>query len=150
VVNLPFLKMELKSIILATLTATVAASPVASAATSAATEPPTPNKTYCGAPNQFEVLFGSPWIIFSMNYNYQSISGSSCTGLMDVTGSGNDQRIHWSSDFKIDPTVNRDVVKGYSFIGLTQGLETPLNQIKSIPTTFDWTFYEQTEWKGEF
>lgn len=131
------------------LKSTIVGHLLAAAAFAATTEPPKPNKTFCGAPNQSEVLFGSPWIIFSMNYNYQSISGSSCTGLMDVSGTGDDQRIHWSSDFNIDPNVNRDVVKGYSFIGLTQGLETPLDEIKSIPSVFNWTIYEESEWKGK-
>ncbi|RYP00508.1 hypothetical protein DL764_006477 [Monosporascus ibericus] len=117
-------------------------------ASSAQQGPPAPAKTYCGTPNDSEVLFGTPWIVFSMNYNQQSIKGSSCTGLYETTGSGNGQRIHWSSDFQIDPNFDRNVVKGYSFVGLTQGLETRLTDIKSIPSTFNWKIYEETEWKG--
>ncbi|RYP74496.1 hypothetical protein DL771_002970 [Monosporascus sp. 5C6A] len=83
-----------------------------------------------------------------MNYNQQSIKGSSCTGLYETTGSGNGQRIHWSGDFQIDPNFNGNVVKGFCFVGLTQGLETRLTDIRSIPSTFDWKVYEETEWKG--
>ncbi|RYP52999.1 hypothetical protein DL768_001937 [Monosporascus sp. mg162] len=110
--------------------------------------PPAPAKTYCGTPNKSEVLFNTPWIVFSMNYNQQSIKGSSCTGLYETSGSGNGQRIHWSSDFKIDSNFDPNIVKGYSFVGLTQGLETRLTDIKSIPSTFDWKIYEESEWKG--
>ncbi|KAH7121450.1 concanavalin A-like lectin/glucanase domain-containing protein [Dactylonectria macrodidyma] len=104
--------------------------------------------TYCGAPNQYEVLSGTPWIIFSMNYNYQSIEGSCCTGLYETSGSGDAQRIHWSSIWDIDATVNPDLVKGYSFIGLTQNLQTRLDAIASIPSTYTWTVSNSTAYKG--
>ncbi|KAL6408908.1 glycosyl hydrolase family 12 [Ilyonectria robusta] len=104
--------------------------------------------TYCGAPNQYEVLSGTPWIIFSMNYNYQSIEGSCCTGLYATSGSGDAQRIHWSSIWDIDAAVNPNLVKGYSFIGLTQNLQTRLNAIASIPSTYTWTVSNSTAYKG--
>ncbi|KAK7408137.1 hypothetical protein QQX98_009728 [Neonectria punicea] len=107
-----------------------------------------PSSTYCGAPNEFEVLAGTPWIVFSMNYNYQSIEGSCCTGYYETTGSGDSQLIHWSSIWDIDATVNPDLVKGYSFVGLTQNLQTRLNAIASIPTTYDWTVTNSTAFKG--
>lgn len=108
-----------------------------------------PTKKFCGAPNNSEVLFGTPWIVFSMNYNYQSIKGSCCTGYYETTGSGGDQKIHWSSIWDIDPGFDVNVVKGYSFIGLTQGLETRLNQIQSIPSKYEWTVSKTTEYKGQ-
>ncbi|KAI8207919.1 Xyloglucan-specific endo-beta-1,4-glucanase A [Colletotrichum sp. SAR 10_65] len=103
---------------------------------------------FCGAPNDYEVLMGTPWIVYSMNYNYKSISGSCCTGYAGTSGSGDAQRIEWSSVWKIDPTVNKDVVKGYSFIGLTQNLETRLSDIVSIPSTYDWTVSNTSAYKG--
>lgn len=107
----------------------------------------TPTK-FCGAPNDYEVLSGTPWIVYSMNYNYQDISGSCCTGYYDFTGSGNDQTIHWSSIWDIDEAVSTNVVKGYSFIGLTQNLETQLSAIASIPSTYEWTISNTTAYKG--
>ncbi|KAJ4328947.1 hypothetical protein N0V84_000517 [Fusarium piperis] len=107
-----------------------------------------PASTFCGAPNEFEVISGSPWIVFSMNYNYQSIDGSCCTGYYDISGSGDAQQIHWSSIWDINPARNPDLVKGYSFVGLTQGLQTRLNDIGSIPTTYDWTVSNSTAYKG--
>jgi hypothetical protein len=108
-----------------------------------------PTSTYCGAPNAYEVLSGTPWIIFSMNYNYQSIEGSCCTDLYGTSGTGDAQSIHWSSVWDIDPTVNPDVVKGYSFIGLTQNLETTLDSISSIPSTYEWTVSNTSAYKGK-
>lgn len=105
---------------------------------------------FCGAPNDYQVISDTPWIVFSMNYNYQDISGSCCTGYYDFTGSGDSQTIHWSSVWDIDESVSTDVVKGYSFIGLTQGLETKLSDISSIPSTYQWTVSNTTAYKGEF
>lgn len=107
-----------------------------------------PTSTFCGAPNAYEVLTGTPWIIYSMNYNYQSISGSCCTDLYGTSGSGDAQTIHWSSVWDIDPSVGTDVVKGYSFIGLTQNLETRLSAIGSIPSTYKWTVSNTSAYKG--
>ncbi|KAM0212301.1 hypothetical protein ACHAQD_009877 [Fusarium lateritium] len=107
-----------------------------------------PTKKFCGNPNESEVLFGTPWIVFSMNYNYKSIEGSSCVGYYDYTGSGDDQTIHWSVLWDIDPDVGTNLVKGYNFIGLTQGLETRLSEIESIPSKYEWTTTKSTEYKG--
>lgn len=85
-----------------------------------------------------------------MNYNYQDISGSCCTNYYDFTGTGDDQTIHWSSVWDIDEAVSTDVVKGYSFIGLTQNLETQLSAISSIPSTYQWTVSNTTAYKGEY
>lgn len=104
---------------------------------------------FCGAPNSYQVISDTPWIVFSMNYNYQDISGSCCTNYYDFTGTGDDQTIHWSSVWDIDESVSTDVVKGYSFIGLTQGLETQLSAISSIPSTYQWTVSNTTAYKGE-
>ncbi|KAF5694915.1 endoglucanase [Fusarium denticulatum] len=107
-----------------------------------------PTKKFCGKPNDSEVLFGTPWIVFSMNYNYQSIEGSSCVGYYDYEGSGDNQTIHWSVLWDIDPNVGTNLVKGYNFIGLTQGLETRLSNIKSIPSKYEWTTSKTTDYKG--
>lgn len=107
-----------------------------------------PTKKFCGKPNESEVLFGTPWIVFSMNYNYQSIKGSSCVGYYDYEGSGDNQTIHWSVLWDIDPNVGTNLVKGYNFIGLTQGLETKLSDIKSIPSKYEWTTSKTTDYKG--
>lgn len=85
-----------------------------------------------------------------MNYNYEDISGSCCTGYYGFTGSGDNQTLHWLSDWDIDESVSTDVVKGYSFIGLTQNLETQLNAISSIPSTYQWTVTNTTAYKGEY
>ncbi|KAF5022702.1 hypothetical protein F66182_5250 [Fusarium sp. NRRL 66182] len=106
-----------------------------------------PTKKYCGSPNESEVLFGTPWIIFSMNYNYKSIDGSCCTGYYHVSGSGNAQKIHWSSIWDISSATNADLVKGYSFVGLTQNLQTQLSGIASIPSTYEWTVANTTAYK---
>lgn len=103
---------------------------------------------FCGAPNDYQVISGTPWIVYSMNYNYKDISGSCCTDYFDFTGSGDNQTIHWSSVWDIDEAVSTNVVKGYSFIGLTQNLETQLSAISSIPSTYEWTISNTTAYKG--
>lgn len=84
-----------------------------------------------------------------MNYNYEDISGSCCTGYYDYTGSDDNQTIHWNSVWDISESVSTDVVKGYSFIGLTQNLETTLDSISSIPSTYQWSVSNTTAYKGE-
>lgn len=82
-----------------------------------------------------------------MTYNYQYIKGSSCVGYYDHTGSGDEQTIHWSVLWDLDLMVGTNLVKGYSFIGLTQGLGTRLSDIKSIPSKYEWNTTNITEYK---
>jgi xyloglucan-specific endo-beta-1,4-glucanase len=42
-----------------------------------------------------------------------------------------------------------NVPKGYTFVGLTQNLETKLSAIKSIPATYDWKRTNSTAYKGD-
>lgn len=136
----------------ATTSSTAAAASTAaavSATTSATTASTADSTNFCGAPNDYEVIANTPWIVFSMNYNYEDISGSCCTGYYDYTGTDDDQTIHWSSVWDIDELVNTDVVKGYSFIGLTENLETKLSDIASIPSTYQWTVSNTTAYKGK-
>lgn len=121
--------------------ATSAAVVVAAASTEAATK-------FCGAPNDYQVISDTPWIVYSMNYNYEDISGSCCTDYYGYTGTDDNQTVHWSSIWDIDEAVSTDVVKGYSFIGLTQNLETQLSAISSIPSTYQWTVSNTTAYKG--
>ncbi|PSK60282.1 hypothetical protein B9Z65_432 [Elsinoe australis] len=102
---------------------------------------------FCGKPNDSKVIPGTPWIVFSMNYNYQQITGSACTGYKGLTGTGASQTIQWNSvwDIKDDKP---DLVKGYSFVGLTQGLENRLSDIAGIPSTYHWVRTNQTLYKG--
>jgi xyloglucan-specific endo-beta-1,4-glucanase len=67
---------------------------------------------FCGAPNDYQVIADTPWIVFSMNYNYQSIEGSCCTGFGGVTGTGSEQTIQWNSTWDISKDTDPDVVKG--------------------------------------
>lgn len=41
-----------------------------------------------------------------------------------------------------------NVPKGYSFVGLTQNLETKLSVIESIPAAYSWTRTNTTDFKG--
>ncbi|KAK1625059.1 concanavalin A-like lectin/glucanase domain-containing protein [Colletotrichum phormii] len=84
-----------------------------------------------------------------MNYAYQAIKGSACTGYYGTSGSGDAQRIQWSSIWDIDPTYQKDVLKGYSFIGLSQNLETKLSAIQSIPSTYSWTVSNSSAYKDK-
>ncbi|KAI4595294.1 hypothetical protein KJ359_006968 [Pestalotiopsis sp. 9143b] len=135
------------------VTTSSVASSVVSSATAAATAGTVVaaealTNSYCGEPNAYDILSGTPWIVYSMNYNYASISGSCCTGYYSTTGSDDSQAVHWSSIWDIDEAVGTDVVKGYSFIGLTQNLETTLDSISSIPSTYTWSISNTTAYKG--
>ncbi|KUI55486.1 Endoglucanase-1 [Cytospora mali] len=136
----------------AVATTSAPAETVAAVATSATTAVDTVSAAavtkFCGAPNAYQVISDTPWIVYSMNYNYEDISGSCCTEYYDYTGSGDDQTVHWASVWDIDEAVSTDVVKGYSFIGLTQNLETQLSAISSIPSTYNWTVSNTTAYKG--
>ncbi|ROV90517.1 hypothetical protein VMCG_09829 [Cytospora schulzeri] len=146
--NFPFSSIST----VATSTTSVAAETVSTVATSTAVAVNTVSAVtatkFCGAPNAYQVISDTPWIVYSMNYNYEDISGSCCTNYYDHTETGDNQTIHWSSVWDIDESVSTDVVKGYSFIGLTQNLETQLSAISSIPSTYKWTVSNTTAYKG--
>ena len=106
----------------------------------------------CGSPNASHLVPDSPWIVFSMNYNYQKIDGTSCATYESTSGStaGDDasQKIKWSVDWDIAQDDNADLVKGYEFVGLTQNLETRLSEIESIPADWHWVRSNETAYKG--
>ena len=79
-----------------------------------------------------------------MNYNYQDISGSCCTGFTGLV----DGKCGWNSIWKIAEDSNAEIVKGYSFVGLTQNLENTISNIKSIPATYHWIRRNETQYKG--
>ena len=124
------------------------------AATSATATTPTlaqraTSTQLCGEPNASQIIPDSPWIVFSMNYNSDKIDGSACVSYDSISGSGADQKIKWAVDWDIRQDSNADLVKGYEFVGLTQGLETPLSEIGSIPADWTWERSNETEYKGE-
>lgn len=105
----------------------------------------------CGTPDDSVILGGTPWIVYNMMYNYQQTEGSVCTGFKGlVTGDyDGETKCTWNSTWditKVDSTSN--VPKGYSFVGLTQNLETKLSAIDSIPATYHWVRTNQTAYKG--
>ena len=102
----------------------------------------------CGAPNASQLIPSSPWIVFSMNYNYQKISGSSCATYESTSGTDDAQKIKWKVDWDIAQDKNADLVKGYEFVGLTQNLETRLSEIASIPADWNWVRTNETAYKG--
>ncbi|KAK4952323.1 hypothetical protein LTR17_002367 [Elasticomyces elasticus] len=110
----------------------------------------TPASNHCGAPDSSVIVSGTPWIVYSMNYNYQDIDGTCCTGFAGlVTGADGEQKCAWDSTWdiaKVDSTSN--VPKGYSFVGLTQNLENTISDIASIPATYNWVRSNETAYKG--
>lgn len=104
---------------------------------------------YCGAPDAYQVIDGTPWIVYSMNYNYEDIDGSCCTGYTGlVTGADGEQKCAWSSTWKIAEDSNAGLVKGYSFVGLTENLENKISDIASIPATYHWERSNTTAYRG--
>jgi hypothetical protein len=103
----------------------------------------------CGKDDSI-VLTDTPWIIYNMFYNQAQAVGTQCTNYDHVeTASEGNQNIIWSSvtDIEYIESTN-NVPKGYSFVGLTQNLETQLSAITSIPATYDWTRTNSTAFKG--
>lgn len=110
----------------------------------------TASANFCGAPNDYQVIDNTPWIVYSMNYNYGQIVGSCCTGFTGLsTSTSGEQTIEWNSTWRIAEDDNADLVKGYSFVGLTQNLENKIQDIESIPATYTWSRTNSTEYKGE-
>ena len=85
-----------------------------------------------------------------MMYNYQDIVGSACTGFTGlVTGNDGLQKCGWNSTWDIaEVSSTSNVPKGYSFVGLTQNLETTIEAIDSIPATYNWVRSNTTAYKG--
>ncbi|KAF1922618.1 glycoside hydrolase family 12 protein [Didymella exigua CBS 183.55] len=103
----------------------------------------------CGVSDSV-VLTDTPWIVYNMMYNQALTVGTQCTNYDHVaTGSDGNKKITWGAVSNIDYVKSTDnIPKGYSFIGLTQNLETKLSAIKSIPSTYDWTRTNTTAYKG--
>ncbi|KAI9926621.1 hypothetical protein ASPWEDRAFT_119134 [Aspergillus wentii DTO 134E9] len=108
-----------------------------------------PSANLCGD-YDYTILKNTPWIVYNMLYNTNQIEGSQCTYYDQVTTTNSGTKeVVWSSVTGIDYVEStNNVPKGYSFVGLTQNLETKLSTIDSIPTTYDWTRTNTTAFKG--
>ncbi|CRL27526.1 Glycoside hydrolase, family 12 [Penicillium camemberti] len=96
------------------------------------------------------ILPNTPWIVYNMLYNAAQMVGTQCTNYDAVTTSDNGTKeVLWSSVTNIDYVEStNNVPKGYSFVGLTQNLETKLSVIESIPAAYSWTRTNTTNFKG--
>ncbi|GFF55878.1 hypothetical protein CNMCM6936_002302 [Aspergillus lentulus] len=96
------------------------------------------------------ILQNSPWIVYNMLYNAAQMVGTQCTNYAGVTTSdGGTKEVLWSSVTDIDYVESTsNVPKGYSFVGLTQNLETKLSAIDSIPAVYNWARTNTTYFKG--
>ncbi|PYI09328.1 iron-sulfur cluster-binding protein [Aspergillus sclerotiicarbonarius CBS 121057] len=96
------------------------------------------------------ILQDAPWIVYNMLYNADEIVGSQCTNYGEMTTNANGTKeVIWSSvtDIEYVESTN-NVPKGYSFVGLTQNLETKISAIDSIPAEYTWTRTNSTAFKG--
>ncbi|KAL1306862.1 hypothetical protein AAFC00_005513 [Neodothiora populina] len=108
-----------------------------------------PATDLCGNSDSL-ILSGTPWIVFNMLYNANQMVGTQCTNYgSQTTSTSGTAEVVWSSvtDIQYVEATN-NVPKGYSFIGLTQNLETQISAIKSIPATYEWTRSNSTAFKG--
>ncbi|CAI7618535.1 unnamed protein product [Penicillium bialowiezense] len=95
------------------------------------------------------ILSNTPWIVYNMLYNAAQIVGTQCTNYEGTTSVNGTNEVLWSSVTDIDYVEStNNVPKGYSFVGLTQNLETKLSAIDSIPATYSWTRTNTTDFKG--
>ncbi|CAG7934501.1 unnamed protein product [Penicillium olsonii] len=96
------------------------------------------------------ILPDTPWIVYNMLYNAAQIVGTQCTNYDQlITRKSGTKEVIWSSVTDIDYVEStNNVPKGYSFVGLTQNLETKLSAIDSIPTDYTWTRTNTTDFKG--
>ncbi|KAB8237937.1 concanavalin A-like lectin/glucanase domain-containing protein [Aspergillus alliaceus] len=104
---------------------------------------------HCGD-YDYVVLQDTPWIVYNMLYNANQIVGSQCTNYDQViTSTSGTKEVVWNSVTEIEYVEStNNVPKGYSFVGLTQNLETKLSAINSIPSTYSWTRTNTTAYKG--
>ena len=65
-----------------------------------------------------------------------------------VRGKDGQDKCGWNSTWDIADDSNSNIVKGYSFVGLTQNLENRISDIKSIPATYHWNRKNETQYKG--
>ncbi|KAL9618978.1 MAG: hypothetical protein Q9160_006372 [Pyrenula sp. 1 TL-2023] len=103
---------------------------------------------HCGNSDS-QIIQSTPWIVFNMLYNSKDLTSSDswCTIFDSVTTTASGaQAIKWGSTSTISPA--KDTVKGYSFVGLTQGLEATLDSIGSVPADYSWTRSNTTAFKG--
>ncbi|KUJ15857.1 putative endoglucanase-1 precursor [Mollisia scopiformis] len=104
---------------------------------------------HCGD-EDYVILSGTPWIVYNMLYNADVTVGTQCTNFESVEkpATGNPEVI-WSSVTDIEYVESTDnVPKGYSFVGLTQNLETTISAISSIPASYNWSRTNTTAFKG--
>lgn len=96
------------------------------------------------------ILPNTPWIVYNMLYNAAQTVGTQCTAYdSQVTAADGTKQVKWSSETNIDLVQGTsNVPKGYSFVGLTQNLETELSAISSIPASYTWTRTNTTAFKG--
>lgn len=108
-----------------------------------------PSSNHCGD-YDYVILTGTPWIVYNMLYNADLTVGTQCTYYNNViTAADGTQEVVWSSTANIKYVEStNNVPKGYSFVGLTQNLETPISDIGSIPATYDWTRTNTSTFKG--
>jgi len=103
----------------------------------------------CGN-NDYIILNGTPWIVYNMFYNAARSVGTQCTNYdsqtTSVTGT---KEVIWSSVTNIENVESTsNVPKGYSFVGLTQNLETQISAIDSIPASYTWIRKSSTAFRG--
>ncbi|KAF8855027.1 putative endoglucanase-1 precursor, partial [Acephala macrosclerotiorum] len=104
---------------------------------------------HCGD-EDYVILSGTPWIVYNMLYNADVTVGTQCTNFQSVeTPTTGNPEVVWSSVTHIKDVKSTDnVPKGYSFVGLTQNLETTISAISSIPASYTWTRTNTTAFKG--
>ncbi|KAI9695952.1 MAG: hypothetical protein M1820_008364 [Bogoriella megaspora] len=121
---------------------------LSSLAATASALPSRRSTSFCSK-TDYQVISGTPWIVYNMLYNQDLMSSSDswCT-LYDSTdtSAAGVKEIKWGSTSSISSAS--DTVKGYSFIGLTQNLENTLSDIGSIPAQYSWARTNTTEFKG--
>lgn len=104
---------------------------------------------HCGD-YDYVILPGTPWIVYNMLYDAAQIVGSQCTGYVgQTTSSSGAAEVLWNSTTDIEYVESTDnAPKGYSFVGLTENLETRITDISSIPAIYEWTRTNTTTFKG--
>ena len=105
----------------------------------------------CGTPDDYAIIANTPYIVYNMMYNAADIVGRSCTGFTGLTinSNGGAPTCGWNSTWDIAKVASTsNIPKGYSFVGLTQGLENRIGGIASIPASSSWVRTNETAYKG--
>jgi hypothetical protein len=109
-----------------------------------------PPTKQCGNDDRL-IMPGMAWTVANSMYNSNQMEGTQCTNFQHVLeASDGTLLVEYTSITDIEQvTATEDICKGYSSIGIGVNLRKRLNQVQSIPASFQWNRTAGEEFKGD-